>query len=364
MTTAPSRNDYGSFSRKGVKSRAEVSRRLGAVENLQDGNDTFKLGVDDEKIPVGENNVESKNVRFEFGQVAPSTVMMILEDNDKARWEPPKDIVGWKGQDDSQRLAMSNFKLNLNPFSFEIGSTYSDKTLITTQNLTCYLLDKYMQIDFLLPSQNLYGLGERKREFKLGQGTWTMWANGQETPYDDGTGMKQTYGVHPFVLVQANDAPDQFLGMWFRNTNGMSPVITHKEDGSSIFSYITIGGKIHAYFFMQGTAKQIIARYQDIAGKPRLPPFWALGWHSSSYSYQTFDDMNKNVQAYNTNKIPLDGIWFDIPYMKDFEDFSVDTNSKFKFDITVAEQWQAANKKLIPIIDAGLSNTQESKYVP
>ena len=64
-----------------------------------------------------------------------------------------------------------------------------------------------MQIDFLLPTQNIFGFGERTREFKLGQGTWTMWANGQDSTYDDGKGMKQSYGVHPFALIQTSDKP-------------------------------------------------------------------------------------------------------------------------------------------------------------
>jgi alpha-glucosidase (family GH31 glycosyl hydrolase) len=153
------------------------------------------------------------------------------------------------------------------------------------------------------------------------------------------------------------------MGIWFRNTNAMSPIITHKDDGSAVMSYITTGGKIHAYFFMQGTAKEIIARYQTIAGKPRLPPYWSMGWHSSSYGYKTFDAVKANVDAYTTAKIPLDGVWFDIPYMENYADFSVDTTGAFKFDKTTAATWQTANKKLIPIIDAGISYTQESIYV-
>lgn len=50
--------------------------------------------------------------------------------------------------------------------------------------------------------------------------------------------------------------------------------------------------------------------------------------------------------------------------MKDYADFSVDTTGTFQFDKKVAEEWQSANKKLIPIIDAGLSNTRDSVYVP
>lgn len=52
-----------------------------------------------------------------------------------------------------------------------------------------------------IPSTRIFGFGERIREFNLVSGTWTMWAKGQDSPYDDGKGGRQVYGVHPFVLV-------------------------------------------------------------------------------------------------------------------------------------------------------------------
>lgn len=80
------------------------------------------------------------------------------------------------------------------------------------------MYDKYIQMDLMLPSRRLYGLGERRHEFPLTEGTWTMWANAQETPYDDGTGGHQTYGVHPFVLVQTKNV-GEYMGLFFRNSN-------------------------------------------------------------------------------------------------------------------------------------------------
>jgi alpha-glucosidase (family GH31 glycosyl hydrolase) len=35
---------------------------------------------------------------------------------------------------------------------------------------------------------------------------------------------------------------------------------------------------IEVFFFIHGSAKQIIAAYHNVIGKPTLPPFWALGW--------------------------------------------------------------------------------------
>jgi hypothetical protein len=99
------------------------------------------------------------------------------------------------------RLDMNNFVNRTSPFSFGFGSTATGRSIIDTENQTLVIQDKFMQMDMKLPSQRIYGFGERTRTFDLGEGTWTMWANGQETPHDDGMGGKQTYGVHPFVLV-------------------------------------------------------------------------------------------------------------------------------------------------------------------
>jgi len=139
-------------------------------------------------------------------------------------------------------------------FSFKFTSTRDGSTLVSSEGGNFLMLEKYIELDLQLPSQRVYGLGERQREFNLEQGTWTMWANGQETPYDDGKGGKQTYGVHPFALVQTKD-PKEFMGIFFRNTNAQSPVLVFNDDGGSTLSYITTGGSLDIYFFFKGTAK-------------------------------------------------------------------------------------------------------------
>jgi hypothetical protein len=66
------------------------------------------------------------------------------------------------------------------PFSFKFVDTRNNSNvLLHTKDSNFYMTDKYIQLDMQLPSQRIYGLGERNREFTLGEGTWTMWANGQ-----------------------------------------------------------------------------------------------------------------------------------------------------------------------------------------
>ena len=76
-----------------------------------------------------------------------------------------------------------------NPFSIQFTDTRNKSNVfLHTKGSNLYLTDRYLQIDLQLPSQRVFGLGESQREFQFGEGTWKMWANGQNNTYDDVTG--------------------------------------------------------------------------------------------------------------------------------------------------------------------------------
>jgi alpha-glucosidase (family GH31 glycosyl hydrolase) len=92
--------------------------------------------------------------------------------------------------------------------------------------------------------------------------------------------------VHPFVLVQTA-VKGEYMGIYFRNSNAMSPVISYTGTSQSTFSYITTGGNVEMYLILNaGGPKEVIRQYQNIIGKPVLPPLWSLGWHAAAYAYQ------------------------------------------------------------------------------
>jgi len=249
--------------------------------------------VDPKTIPVGANNPVHPEISFDIGQIDYRTAYVAFDDAKSPQFKIPEEVLKKRGTDLQFRLESTGLEYShedREKFSFSFKNTrFPDETLVSSKGGSFLMMDKYTQIDLTLPTQRLYGFGERNREFNLGEGTWTMWANGQETPYDDGTGGKQTYG-HPFLLVQTKSDKHEFFGIYFRNTNAQSPVIKFNEDGGSTLSYITTGGNLEMYFFFKGTAKEIISRYQNFIGLPALPPFWSLGWHASSYGY---DNMEK-----------------------------------------------------------------------
>jgi len=159
-----------------------------------------------------------------------------------------------------------------------------------------------------------------------------MWANGQDSKMDNGQGGLQTYGVHPFALVQS-EVNGEFFGLYFRNTNAASPVIRHKssngthQDVGSVISYITTGGEIELFVFTKSSAAGIIKQYHNLIGRPSLPPFWALGWHATTTADETLTlaDVQTMQAKYKQQGIPLEGIWLDAPYMDNYKSFTVDS---------------------------------------
>lgn len=134
-------------------------------------------------------------------------------------------------------------------------------------------------MDFTLPSWQLYGFGERVHATNMTQGAWTMWNKNLVPIPDAGLGDgRQSSGMHPFILYK-NPKSNTFGGIFFRNANNAAPIVVfNATDGTTDVSYITTGGKLEVYFFLDGTAEEIIQRYQAAFGSPTLPPFWTMGW--------------------------------------------------------------------------------------
>jgi alpha-glucosidase (family GH31 glycosyl hydrolase) len=105
-------------------------------------------------------------------------------------------------------------------------------------------------MDFKLVSQNVYGLGDRYSRMKLLEGAYGMWSKGGAPLNFKGRGGLS--GVHPFAMFETAKNR-RFVGIFFRNSNQMTPVVRFNDDGTSTLSFITIGGELEMYFFMQGT---------------------------------------------------------------------------------------------------------------
>lgn len=146
-----------------------------------------------------------------------------------------------------ENIGLKFFDPAKDQFGFQmVDVKNTQNVLLNTMGQTLLFADKYIQMDYILPTQQVYGFGDRVHEFLLNEGAFTMWSSGQDGTYDDGRGRGGLSGVHPFLLVQTS-TPNIFIGLYFRNANAMSPVLRFNDDGTSTLSFITIGGQIELY---------------------------------------------------------------------------------------------------------------------
>jgi thiamine pyrophosphokinase len=91
---------------------------------------------------------------------------LTLTDADSERYSIPSNVVPKPDANNNMRLEMLGFQYNLNPFSISFRDS-SDKSnvFVTTEGQNLLFSDKFIQMDFKLPSQRVYGFGERIHEF-------------------------------------------------------------------------------------------------------------------------------------------------------------------------------------------------------
>lgn len=99
-----------------------------------------------------------------------------------------------------------------------------------------------------------------------------------------------------------------------------------------------------------------------MVGKPALPPAWALGWHYTSATWKNATELQSFVSKMNASSIPFEGIWLSPDYMKDHQQFSVDSVNFPNLNDWVSSI-HANGQKVVPVVAGGLSSVDATdKY--
>lgn len=271
-----------------------------------------------------------------------------IVDRNNKRWEVPQYILPDPNPNDgySPSTAGYEFSWSDNSFSFQIKRK-SDGEVIFDTNTGRPLIyeDQYIEIGTKLPYDPvLYGLGDHNERLRLEYNDkyFTFWS--KDIPNPPGENL---YGVHPFYTELRNGNAH---GVFLKNANGMDIIVSN-----GTMKYRTIGGVLDFWFFIGPGTEQVIQQYQQVIGKPYMPPFWVLGFHQCRWGFKTIDDPKAVVQEYRKRGIPLDTMWGDIDYMDQRRDFSWDPRNFPKDQMaSFVDSLHAQDMRYVVIVDPGI----------
>ena len=197
--------------------------------------------------------------------------------------------------------------------------------------------------------EHFFGLGEKAARLDKRRGQFTMW-NSDTPAYHEGT--DPIYQDIPFYLGWQNGT---VYGIFFDNSYRTSFDFGANLQLHAVFS--ADGGEMNYYFFWGPSAKKVLGRYTDLTGRMPIPPKWALGNQQSRWSYAPDTLVEKLVDRFRAEDLPLDVIHLDIHYMNGYRVFTWNPNyfpDPSAFTATLRKQ----GVRVVTIVDPGV------KYQP
>ncbi|CAK9806680.1 Lysosomal alpha-glucosidase [Anthophora plagiata] len=295
-------------------------------------------------------------IKIESSTIDDSILRVKIYDPIKKRYEPT-----WPLRADPEPFLKKNVNAkykfdidNIKP-GFKVHRTSDDTVIFDSIDVGGFIFaDQFLQISGLLPTHNIYGIGEHQANLKLNT-NWKMFTlfNRDQPPTEDAN----LYGSHPFYLVMENSGKSH--GVLFLNSNAMDVIL----QPSPAVTFRTIGGIFDIYFFLGPSPADVIRQYSEIVGKPFFPPYWSLGFHLCRYGYgsleKTKEVWNRTIAA----GIPFDTQWNDLDYMDKNNDFTYNPN-KFKDLPRFVKEIHSRGMHYIPLIDAGISGSENKGSYP
>ncbi|XP_033207574.1 lysosomal alpha-glucosidase-like isoform X2 [Belonocnema kinseyi] len=293
-------------------------------------------------------------IKIESTSIDSSTLRVKLYDPAEKRYEPPWPVIPTS----KSFSGTTNYQLKIdksNP-GFAVHRSSNGETLFNSNGVGGFIFaNQFLQMSSLLPSKNIYGLGEHRTNLKLST-NWEMLTlfNGDQPPVEKAN----LYGSHPFYLIIEESGDCH--GVLFLNSNAMDVIL----QPAPAITFRTIGGIFDIYFFMGPTPADVLQQYSKIVGKPFLPPYWSLGFHLCRFGYGTLEKTKEAWKRTKDARIPFDTQWNDLDYMDKNNDFTFD-KIKFKELPEFVKNLHEEGMHYIPLIDAGISGAEaKGSYIP
>jgi len=161
---------------------------------------------------------------------------------------------------------------------------------------------------------SLYGTGECIGPLLRNGKKTTLW-NTDNYKYSIDSG-KRLYQSHPWVLGVNHDGTA--FGIIADNS------WKQQIDLTDSIRFISEGPAFRVIVILRNTPQEVIKELANLTGKMEMPPFWALGYQQSRFSYVPDTRIKGIADTLRMKKLPCDVIWVDINYMERFKIFTFD----------------------------------------
>ncbi|KAK4241561.1 hypothetical protein C8A03DRAFT_30285 [Achaetomium macrosporum] len=253
-------------------------------------------------------------------------------------------------------------------FSFALRRRKTGEVVFSTEGKVLVYEDQFIEFVSELPENyNLYGLGELIHGLRLGNNlTRTLFAADVGDVID-----ANIYGSHPIYLdtryyevndsgeltyvANATDTAAKYVsythGVFLRNAHAQE--IRLRPSG---ITWRALGGSIDLYFYSGPKAADVTKAYQQTTvGLPAMQQYWTLGFHQCRWGYESWAALQEVVVNFERAGIPLETVWTDIDYMKQFRDFENDpVRYSYSEGAEFLAKLHANHQHFVPIVDSAI----------
>ncbi|KAG7296287.1 hypothetical protein JYU34_021411 [Plutella xylostella] len=238
---------------------------------------------------------------------------------------------------------------------FKVIRNDDNVTILDSQNVGGMILsDKFLQMSTLLPTNKIYGIGERQGPLRVDM-NWQVYTifNSDSVPVEN----TPLYGSHPFHLGLEDSGKSH--GMVLLNSNAMD-IVTQPTPA---LTYRTIGGILNFLLVLGDAPNDVLAEYTALVGRPAMPPYWALGFHLCKFNYGSLNVTRDVWQKNRDAGLPFDVQWNDLDYMSNSNDFTYDAD-RFAGLPQFARALHRQHMHYVVLIDPGISSSEKPGEYP
>lgn len=208
--------------------------------------------------------------------------------------------------------------------------------------------------------ERYFGLGEKWGPLEK-SGTRTIFYNTDVWDAFDRAQVQRAdcdplYGSIPYLIIERRGTYIGLLvdGAWpvFMQLPAAKPRLREPSQPG----WLEVGaldGAPSVYLIVGASLSELTERLQRLVGTTPRPPLWALGHHQSRWGYRGAADLTALDRAFDRHRLPCDGLWLDIDYMRGFRVFTLDPKHLPRPAQCFAEL-KRRGRRVVAILDPGV----------